>query len=394
MTAAMPPSLPDRADDAPVRPVRDDAALDAAAMDDVALDWFVRRRGPGTPADDAAFTAWLEQDPAHRAAYERHEQDWDALDALPAAGIAQLRADLNRDLQAEQRSSRRASTRAATQAPSTRAHSAGWRAWLMQGTFAFALVLACGGGYLAWDHWQRQPVFTQQFASARGQQLDITLPDGSRLRLDTATRAEVTLYRTRREVRLPEGQAVFQVQNDATRPFDVLAGPLRVTVIGTRFSVRHTPGMTQDGGVRVAVEEGRVRVARAAAGAATGAASRSGFEPSGALPSADAIELGAGQQVASDATGRLGSIAQVASAGIAPWREGRISFQDTPLSAAIAEFERYGPTGLVIADPEVGALRLTGTFDPMRTGNFKLALPRVLPVQLRAQGDTVEIVRR
>ena len=243
----------------------------------------------------------------------------------------------------------------------------------MQGALAFAVVLACGGGYLAWDHWQRLPVFTQQFASARGQQLDITLPDGSRLRLDTATRAEVTLYRTRREVRLPEGQAVFQVRKDAARPFDVLAGPLRVTVIGTRFSVRHTPGMTDDGGVRVAVEEGRVRVARA---------------------DANAIELGAGQQVASDASGRLGSIAPVTAAGIAPWREGRISFQDTPLSAAIAEFERYGPTGLVIADPEVGALRLTGTFDPMRTGNFKLALPRVLPVQLRAQGDVVEIIRR
>jgi transmembrane sensor len=388
MTSAMPPSLPDRAANAPVQPVRDDAALD-----DVALDWFMRRRGPGTPADDAAFTAWLERDPAHRAAYDRHQQDWDALDALPAAGIAQLRADLNRDLQAEQRSSRRASTRASTQAHANRPPSAGWRAWLVQGTFAFALMLACGGGYLAWDHWQRQPVFTQQFASARGQQLDVTLPDGSRLRLDTATRAEVTLYRTRREVRLPEGQAVFQVRNDATRPFDVVVGPLRVTVIGTRFSVRHTPGMTQDGGVRVAVEEGRVRVARAAAGATTEAAG-SGFETSGALPSAEAIELGAGQQVASDATGRLGSIAQVAAAGIAPWREGRISFQDTPLSVAIAEFERYGPTGLVIADPEVGALRLTGTFDPMRTGNFKLALPRVLPVQLRAQGDIVEIVRR
>ena len=443
----MPSSLPDRdpADaDVPAHAARDgavfdeaaradaaiddaalyDGAVDDAALDDVALDWFMRRGRPGTPADDAAFAAWLSQDPAHRAAYDRCQQDWNTLDALPAAGIAQLRADLDRDLRVEQQSARMAGSAAGSSSgssssraplgashrpsprPSPHPNTGGWRAWLIQGAFAFVLVLACGGGYLAWDHWQRQPVFTQQFASARGQQLDITLPDGSRLRLDTATRAEVTLYRTRREVRLPEGQAVFQVQKDAARPFDVLPGPLKVTVIGTRFSVRHTPGMLDDGGVRVAVEEGRVRVARASAGTHagrhagtdTGSASAdaptNGADASGAAWSADVIELGAGQQVASDAYGRLGSIAQVAAAGIAPWREGRISFQDTPLSAAIAEFERYGPTGLVIADPEVGALRLTGTFDPMRTANFKLALPRVLPVQLRAQGDTVEIVRR
>ena len=449
--AAMPSSLPDRdaADaDVPAHAARDgavfneaaradaavddaalhDGAVDDVALHDVALDWFMRRGRPGTPAEDAAFAAWLSQDPAHRSAYDRCQQDWNALDTLPAAGIAQLRADLASDLRAEQRSAGRSGSTSSSTASSTaestfkstssstarstsprtshRPSAGAWRAWLIHGAFAFALVLACGGGYLAWDHWQRQPVFTQQFASARGQQLDITLPDGSRLRLDTATRAEVTLYRTRREVRLPEGQAVFQVQKDAARPFDVLAGPLKVTVIGTRFSVRHTPGMLDDGGVRVAVEEGRVRVARASAGTHagrhagtdTGSASAdapaNGADASGAAWSADVIELGAGQQVASDAYGRLGSIAQVAAAGIAPWREGRISFQDTPLSAAIAEFERYGPTGLVIADPEVGALRLTGTFDPMRTANFKLALPRVLPVQLRAQGDVVEIVRR
>lgn len=461
MTAAMPSSLPDRdtatgsppsGDDAlrddPAQDneapanaghpdtERDDVALNDVALNDVALDWFVRRRRQGTPADDAAFMDWLDQDPSHRLAYDRHQQDWDALDALPAAGIAQLRADLARDLRARMASDVRVDTAGDARADtasgarvdtasdpwasprssrrsSYRARDGGWRAWLIQGAVAFALVLGCGGGYLAWDHWQRQPVFTQQFASARGQQLDITLPDGSRLRLDTATRAEVSLYRTRREVRLPEGQAVFQVQKDPARPFDVLAGPLKVTVIGTRFSVRHTPGTTQDGSVRVAVEEGRVRVARAHAGTgggtnavsstgtAPGDTSGDGGGPSGnggtaldAASSADVIELGAGQQVVSDAHGRFGSIAQVAAAGIAPWREGRISFQDTPLSAAIAEFERYGPTNLVIPDPEVGALRLTGTFDPLRTGNFKLALPRVLPVQLRAQGDIIEIVRR
>jgi transmembrane sensor len=53
------------------------------------------------------------------------------------------------------------------------------------------------------------------------------------------------------------------VQADPDRPFDVLAGPLRITVLGTRFSVRYTADASVPGGVRVAVEEGRVKVAPA-----------------------------------------------------------------------------------------------------------------------------------
>ena len=91
--------------------------------------------------------------------------------------------------------------------------------------------------------------------------LKLRLPDGSALHLDTATRLNARLYRQRREVMLIEGQARFEVQADARRPFHVLAGGARITVVGTRFAVRYTPGMAGYDGVRVAVEEGRVQVA-------------------------------------------------------------------------------------------------------------------------------------
>src|SRR3546814_13380985 len=51
------------------------------------------------------------------------------------------------------------------------------------------------------------------------------------------------------------GEAYFEVKHDAGRPFVVWAGERKVTVLGTRFSVR------RDGDkVRVAVVEGKVRV--------------------------------------------------------------------------------------------------------------------------------------
>jgi transmembrane sensor len=324
-----------------------DCSHDGDRIEREALEWFVRQGGGLDVAQRRAFAAWRDADPAHRAALARWQEDWRALDALPAAQVARLRSQVARGR--------------TTARPRRGALAA-----------LASVCLVAVGGVLAWSHWQRQPVFEQRFATARGQQSEVRLPDGSRLRLDTATRIDVALYRARREVRLPEGQAVFHVQGDATHPFDVLAGPLRITVVGTRFAVRHTPGVPGAGGVRVAVEQGHVRVARAAA-------------------DGPVVELTAGQQVASDAAGRLGPVAAVPPSGIAPWRGHRVSFDDTPLDQALAELGRYGPTHLAVRDPAVAALRLTGTFDPRNPGGFARMLPRVLPVRLRERGGTTEI---
>jgi transmembrane sensor len=238
-----------------------------------------------------------------------------------------------------------------------------------QGAVAAALVLGTVFGVMevmGWSPWQSPPQFAQAFAAPPGQQTQVQLPDGSLLRLDTSTQLDVALYAQRREVRLAQGQAMFQVQGDAARPFDVLAGPVRITVVGTRFAVRYTPGMAGYDGVRVAVEEGRVQVA---------------------APGAAPVLLTAGQQVVTDATGTLGPVVAVPPSGIAPWRAHRVSFDDTPLAQALAELGRYGPTGITLQDPQLGALRLTGTFDPRHLDNFVRALPRVLPVRAVACGE-------
>jgi transmembrane sensor len=333
-------------------------------VDRQALDWFARRQRAFTAEDEAAFDAWLRADPAHRAALERWHGDWAGLDALPADGIAQLRRQLAADKAA-----------ADLVSPTRRGWLAGLAAIAPRAALATVALSTAGGGLLAWRHWQEQPLFAGEFRTLRGQQKDVTLPDGSVLRLDTDTRIAVALYRERREVTLLGGQAVFQVHGDAARPFDVLAGAVRVTVVGTRFSVRHTPGILGADDIRVEVEEGRVRVA--------------GVDGMNAAP---AVELGAGQRIAADVQGRLGAVGQVAAAGIAPWRDGRITFDNTPLAQVLAEFGRYGSTGLLVRDPAVAALRVTGTFDPHRLENFRRVLPRVLPVALREDGAVTEIV--
>ncbi|MDN5506921.1 MAG: hypothetical protein L0H10_24335, partial [Comamonas sp.] len=58
------------------------------------------------------------------------------------------------------------------------------------------------------------------------------------------------------------------------------------------------------------------------------------------------------------------------------------------------EINSYAPTRMVVRDAAVGALRLSGTFDPQRLAHFRYALPKVLPVRLKENGDVTEIVAR
>jgi transmembrane sensor len=328
-----------------------------------ATDWVLRREEGLSAEDEARLQAWLAADARHGEALARMQALWTDLAAVRPASAAQP--------------PERAKT---VRAPAGLAWVGSAGRLLPQLTAAAVAFALVGAGWSSWERWRQAPVFRQSFSTARGQQAQVRLPDGSILWLDTATRVDASFYRDRREVRLPEGQLMFSVQPDAQRPFDVLAGPLRVTVVGTRFSVRQAPGGLQQGAVSVHVEEGRVRVVRDAAVAA----------PFGAAP-AGSVLLTAGQAVAADARGELGRVTSADPGRVAPWRQSRVDFDGTPLSLALAEFERYGASGLRIRDPRVAALRVSGSFDLRRVDAFARALPQVLPVRLEASGGSTEI---
>lgn len=367
----------------------EDEPVDESLLDELspaeyeALRWSVRVSDGLSPEVRAEFDAWLNADPAHQAAYKDITGVWDAIGEIPPHGTAHIRASVA--IETAARSSAQDATRvdpmpkpaskasdvpaALAQPVRTTRRAAG------QAIAAVALLGVLGGGWLGWSHWQSQPVFTQRYATQRGQQQSVQLPDGSSLQLDTATQADVALYRQRREVRVPEGQVFFQVQADAARPFDVLAGAARVTVVGTKFSVRYTPSLGSQA-VQVAVSEGRVRVASNA----------------GAAELAEAIVITAGQALTADANGKLGTVTAVAAESIVPWRNQRLSFDSVPLAQVLAEIGRYGDPGARVQDPDVGSLPVTASVDLRNLGAFVQALPRVLPVRLERRDNGVEIV--
>lgn len=357
----------------------------------MALDWFVRRGRGLTAAEEAQFQAWIAADPKNASAFAGWQSDWQALDALPEDGIEALRRGIAQEkalaqaLASRQAPDARTDWRARCRAwwgrgPGVGAHRAGVHGFgVHAAALALGLVLVVG---VSWALWQR-PDYAQDFSTARGQQLEETLPDGSKLRLDTDTQVAVVFRHGRRDVHLTDGQVYLEVTHDAEHPFDVLAGPMRVTDLGTRFSVRYTPEIPGNDGVRVAVESGRVRVQPASLPAPT--------PPLSEAADGVSVILMAGQQVASDASGKLGEVFAVPGGQVATWRDNRVSFDNAPLAQVLAEFNRYGATHMQAA-PNVAALGITGTFNPRKLENFTRTLPEVLPVRVRQHGDVTEIV--
>ncbi|QEI09451.1 DUF4880 domain-containing protein [Pigmentiphaga aceris] len=329
--------------------------------------WLLRQQDGWSTEDAAACEAWLQTDPAHRRAFDRLRDVCQTLAQLPADRVGQLRKQIAPP-----------AVRVSPRPVGVRRQVSPKRRALPYALAALGLVaIVGGGGWLRWSHLQNQPIFVETYATARGQQLSVTLPDGSSLQLDTATTTAVSLYRHRREVRLLEGQALFTVTPDAAKPFEVDAGPLRATVVGTRFSVRHTHAGLGGDGVTVTVDEGRVHVS-----------SRADTADGKAQPM---VALNADESVHSDAAGRLGPRQALPARTAMLWREGRVNLNNVPLSQALAEFERYGDTRLRL-DPAVAGLRISGSFELEQAGAFAKALPRVLPVRLRAREGATEIV--
>lgn len=336
-----------------------------ARRGDELVAWFLRRHAAQwTAADEQAFQDWLAV-PENQAAYARWEADWQLMDAMPQSAADRLRAQVAADR----------SARATLPASAPRRRHLLARGLALAGVAA----MATSGGWLAWQHLQTQPVYEQAFATRKGQQSDVTLPDGSQLRLDTGTALQATFLRGRREIRLNEGQAMFSVTADAQRPFLVVAGPVTVTVVGTRFSVRRTPQLPGREGVEIAVEEGRVRVVHA-----------DDVAPSGAL-AGQALELTPGQKLVFAGDGRQSVLSKVAVDDIAPWRSMQLSFSDVPLRSAVAEMERYGDMGIAAIAPEAAALRLSGTFDPRNPAAARRLLADALPLRLVPGANGVEI---
>lgn len=225
------------------------------------------------------------------------------------------------------------------------------RAWIAAGTMAASV--AAGGVFL----WRQKPVI---YETRIGERRTIALPDGSRVTLNTGSRISARFDGRRREIVLEAGEAFFDVAHQDETPFDVLSHESRIRVTGTRFNVYRHDAFTD-----VDLLEG---------GVAAGPAAR---------PSEPGVRLRAGQAVRLSRSGNPDAFSAAQDGRIEDWRNGRVSFDRTPLRSAVIEMNRYSRAPLRILDPSLEDLPIDGVFEAGDTAAFAKAVGLLDGVSVR-----------
>lgn len=301
-----------------------------------AANWFAAQRRGG--ADEAAFATWLAGDLAHAKAYAAVQLAWQRVDAVRA--------------EPEIIALREAATRAR---PVVRRRFA-WAA----GGIAASLVLAVMASVTFWPEARiflaesprievadaKFDLDAQLHRTEIGERKSLHLPDGSVLTLDTDSVIRTAYSADTRLVMLERGQAFFEVAADRSRPFIVFAGNKRVMAVGTAFDVR-----VDGDDVQVTLREGRVRVE---------APILDGTQEPGAAH-VQAAELVPGSRL--NASSRSGwHLARADMGRDLSWLHGQLIFDGERLANVVAEMNRYSTTKIVIADPALATVPISGVF--------------------------------
>lgn len=267
-------------------------------IDEEATGWLIRLRD-ASPGDWEIFTAWLEADPAHGAAYDMVALADLELDDLPLSRPMPFIAEPE---------PRRVSRRAVF----------GWGGAAVAAALVGAITLIPAGAE------------TYDVTTGAGERRMIALDDGSRIELNGETR--LVLDRDNiRFARIERGEALFTVVHDDARPFRVEAGAAQLHDLGTVFNVIHDGDRTD-----IAVAEGAVRWER----------------------DANRVDLAAGMALSQRGSAEP-VVAREAPATIGGWRNGRLSYSGARYDAVAADLSRNLGTNVSI-DDTAAARRFSG----------------------------------
>jgi transmembrane sensor len=406
---------------------REDAESAAAA-------WIARR---DTPSWDAkAFEGWLAESVSHRVAYYRLNAAWQEagrLRILPCVDPATIEAPVDSS----------GADSPAISAPDLVNFSEGVQAlagrsarqprpFALRTPWVLAASVLLGFG-ITMTAYRLERAPRERFSTVVGGLEAVPLADGSRVTLNTDSELQVSLEPRERVVSLDRGEAYFEVAKDKIRPFIVNVGPKRVIAVGTQFSVRRDGDSIQvivtEGTVRM--EDRRARASRAstetppsaqtATSAQTSPTAQSAQAPtstqtpafaqaatSSSVPgSAEPVPQGSPASLGSAGSAYVvllpaGSVARAEADAVLvrneplteieqhlSWRSGLLTFRDTPLADAVAEFNRYNERKILIEDPRIANLQLGGIFRSTNIDPFIQLLEQGFPVRATQEGNRI-----
>ena len=334
---------------------------------------------PGrTPASDIASREVLEQAARWAAELEAPERDakllaqfgvWAAADASHAAAFAYaLRLHRGTHNLPYAPSDHGMPPRSARQKLASRAKRVSTPALAC---VVLAIAALTAAFYLAHDG---------TFTTGANERRTTQLSDGTRVSLNANSRMQVEYDDRTRKVRLTRGEALFDVTKHQPRPFVVVIGDRKVVAVGTSFMVRREEldGVSNaEPAFDVILMEGRVAIEPITWPDAL---------PGELAPQAKLLRPGERLRFRGDGPG---TVDMPSLEKVTAWQRGLLIFDDTSLSEAVAEFNRYGSTLIRIDSPTAGSLRVGGVFKIDDPSAFAHAMASTYHLQFVNSGGRI-----
>ncbi len=321
-----------------------------------AAAWIARLHGPNRTREvEEGLRQWLQADAEHTAAFEVLTDIWEKTARLSRAG-------------------------------STTTPRALARLSLARALLAMIVVAFMGQGFVRGEYTDVVTTGIDQFRT-------ITLADGTRVSLDADSRLIVHYSRLARHVVLLDGQAYFAVRHRATWPFVVAAAGHLIRDLGTEFDVRREGDV-----LAVTLLEGKVTVSAVRAGtsgarrrdAAVSADLSGGLAASGV---AHALTLSPGERVTFAGT-RAARIDWPRLVQVMAWEHREVVLDNTSLGQAALELNRYSHQRIVIDDPAVAAIRVSGIVQAGASSSFAAAVAKAYELSASHPAHNVIVLAR
>lgn len=342
------------------KPARDTQAVtpDIAAEASV---WIARLHGPDrSPEMERECLAWQARSAAHRLAFERCTEVWEA---VPLVRLADAYASVS-------------SSDETDAAPGPTSFMKGGGRWLLASA---ALAAGVWAGMSLW----RGPADGDVYATRIGEQRLVILDDGTRVTLNTDTSVRVEMSRAKRLVKIQTGEALFEVARDGSRPFVVRAADTEVVAVGTAFSVR-VAGPKEADYLDVTLIEGKVSVRAAAE------------DRSVALAPGKEMLMQAGERMRlARSPDRMSGLAnplvdRPRLEQVLAWQRNEVIFDDVSLPEAVAEMNRYSRTPIVLSGA-LTSLRVSGQYRTGDSTGFARAIAALHGLQARDREGRLEL---
>lgn len=256
---------------------------------------------------------------------------------------------------------------------------------------ACCLLLFAGGFY-----WFAQPAAGLKVVTTdAGMKTRIRLSDGTMMWLNAGSTVKYPqkFGEKTREVYL-SGEAYFDVQRDANRPFVIRTDKMNIRVLGTSFNVRSysdedfSETALISGAVEVTVQE-------------SGVERKVVLKPSEKLvvrkPAVEKTKEGKDIQVAGNRDlieQTKVSVVPAMNSGLVvetAWLSNQLVFQNETMESISRRLERWYGTTIIIEKPSLSTLRFSGRADNLPLEKLLSVLKEIRPFEYTVQGDTVII---